>query len=270
MLKKTLGGTLVLGFAAAALLGTDVLSYARTMCGNVREAVKSEISPEFELDRIRHEVDNLMPEVREHKKIVAQQVVEVRDLEARIREKSSELVTQKAAILTLRTDLESGRDEYRYHQVSYTRNEVESDLADRFEAFRRLEDSLERDHSILAARKKTLRANQQKLESMIGRKQNLAVQVSELEARLNVIQATETVQAIEMDDTRLGRVEKLISQLNHDLDVREAMLESEGSVAGRIPVDEPVDKSDDVLAKIDRHFGNVESASVAEVVADQE
>ena len=47
MLKKMLGGTLVLGFAAAAVLGTDVLSYARTMCGNVREAVKSEISPEL-------------------------------------------------------------------------------------------------------------------------------------------------------------------------------------------------------------------------------
>ena len=95
-------------------------------------------------------------------------------------------------------------------------------------------------YSILTARKKTLRANQQKLEFMIGRKQNVAVRVSELEARLNVIQATETVQAIEMDDTRLGRVEKLISQLNHDLDVREAMLESEGQVASRIPVDEPV------------------------------
>ena len=103
---------------------------------------------------------------------------------------------------------------------------------------------------------------------MIGRKQDLAVQVSQLEARLKEIEATESVHAIaEFDDTDLGRVEALISELNHDLDVREALLEAEGQLPGRIPVEKFDDSADDVLAEIDRHFRSADDDADAELAA---
>ncbi len=77
-------GTLVAGVAAGVLFGSDSLSYLQTFGSNVREAVKSEIAPEFELSRIRGEVANLMPEIRRHLTIVAEQSVDIRDMEREI------------------------------------------------------------------------------------------------------------------------------------------------------------------------------------------
>ena len=81
MLKKLVVGTAALAVAGGLILGSDALSYLRTFGGNVREAVKSEISVEFELDRIRDEVDSLMPEIRQHMTVVAEQSVDVKDLD---------------------------------------------------------------------------------------------------------------------------------------------------------------------------------------------
>lgn len=267
MIKKAIVTAAALGIGAVALLGTDACSYGTTLFGNVREAVRSEIDPGFELDRIRNQVDSLMPEIRQHMKVIAEQVVDVRNMQAAIAEKQTQLSGQKASILALRSDLESGNDTFEYRQVSYTRGEVESDLSDRFAAYQLLEASLDRDIKILAATKQTLQANQKNLDAMMSRKQDLVVKVSQAEARLKTIQATETVNAIEVDDTQLAHVEDMLQQLNHDLDVREALLETEGHVLGRIPVEEAELPETDVVTEIDQHFGLTEREPIGELAS---
>ncbi len=267
MIKKAIVAAAALGIGAVALLGTDACSYGTTLFGNVREAVRAEIDPGFELDRIRDQVDSLMPEIRQHMKVVAEQVVDVRNMQAAIAEKEAQLAGQKASILALRSDLETGGNQFEYRQVSYTRSEVESDLSDRFTAYQVLEAALERDAKILQATKETLKANQKNLDAMMTRKQELVVKVSQAEARLKTIQATETVNAIEVDDTQRSHVEELLQQLNHDLDVREALLETEGHVLGRIPVDEPEVPETNVLIEIDQHFGLADSDQIGELAS---
>lgn len=266
MLKKMIVGSLAATLVAGFVFGKDMFSYATTACTNVRDAVKSEITPEFELGRIRNEIDKLMPEIRQHMTVVAEQSVDVKDLERDIAKKVFHLDDQKDAIFALRADLTSSGDKFTYRHVSYTRGEVESDLSQRFEAFRAGEDAVKRDRQILAAQKQTLRANQQKLDSMLGRKQELSVLVSQVEARLKTIQAAEAVNNIEVDDTKLARVEGLIKDLNHVLDVRESLLETEGHVVGRIPVEaDTVDVQTDVVTEIDQHFGLASDSEVADV-----
>ena len=266
MLKKVVLGSLAATLAAGFVLGTDMFSYATTACKNVREAVKSEIAPEFELDRIRNEIDNLMPEIRQHMTVVAEQSVDVKDLERDIASREERLNKQRDAILALRDDLAGTRDKFTYRQVSYSRREVEADLAQRFESFQAGEQAANRDRQILEAQRQILHANQNKLDSMLARKQELAVSVSQLEARLKTIQATEAINCIEVDDTKLSRVEGMIKSLKHSLDVRESLLETEGNTLGRIPVeeDDEVD-SMDVITAIDSHFGLGKSDSVAEL-----
>ncbi len=269
MLKKLVVGTMTLGLAAGMLFGTDSVSYVRTVGKNVRTAVKSEITPEFELSRIRGEVDNLMPEIRRHMTIVAEQSVDVKDMEREVADKESGLFKQKDAILALRSDLDSGLSQFTYKAVSYSRHEVESDLAHRFDAYRTTEESLKRDRQILAAQRDTLRANQKKLDAMLSKKQDLVVKVAQLEARLKQVQAAEAINSIEIDDSKLAHVEKLIKDVNRQLDVRESMLETEGHVLGRIPVedDAPVIDSD-VISEIDAHFGLSSEATIAEASSD--
>lgn len=266
MLKKIVAGSLVAALAAGFIFGRDMFSYARTFGSNVRHAVRSEITPEFEIDRIRTEVDQLMPEIRRHMTVVAEQSVDVKDQERAIAAKESNLSKQKDEILALRADLDSGRDRFVYSKVSYSRGEVQNDLAERFESFRNTEDAVNRDRKILVAVKETLRANQKKLNVMLERKQDLIVQVSQLEARLKQIQATEAINSIEVDDSQLSHVEQMIKNMNHALDVRESLLDTQGHALGRIPVTEEVcDDNGDVVSEIDRHFGLVsEDEFVAE------
>ncbi|MCA9049923.1 MAG: hypothetical protein KDA89_14405 [Planctomycetaceae bacterium] len=256
MLKRFVAGSVTLALVSGLVFGRDLFSYVSTACSNVREAVKSEISPEFELQRIQKEIDGLMPEIRRHLTVVAEQTVDLKDLERQVTDKELALSTQKEGILALRNDLASEQDRFTYRHVSYTRSEVEADLAHRFDAFRTGEAALKRDQQILAAQRQTLQANQKHLNAMLERKQGLAVQVSQLEARLKTIQATEAVNSLEIDDTRLSRVEGMIRDLNRALDVRETLLETEGQFPGRIPVGESdTENHGNVLSEVDQHFG---------------
>lgn len=265
MLKKIVVGGLSLFIVGGLLFGSDAFSYLRTFGGQVREVVKSEISVEFELDRIRDEVDNLVPEIRRHMTIVAEQSVDVKDLERELADKEVSLGKQKDAILALRSDLDSNKNSYTYRAVSYTRDEVEADLAHRFDSFCSAEESVKRDRQILTAQRDTLRANQKKLDTMLSRKQDLVVKVAQLEARLKQVQAAETINSIEIDDSQLAHVEKMIKDMNHALDVRESVLETEGTVLGRIPVNEEVaPKSGNIVSEIDSHFGLKSDETVAE------
>lgn len=263
MLKRLITGTAAAALAGTMLLGSDASSYVKTMGSNVRDAVRQEISVEFELDRIRTEVDDLLPEIKKHLKTVASQSVDVKDLERDIAARETSLAQQKDAILTLRRDLESGNSSYTYRTVSYSRAEVEADLAHRFASFRTAEDCVRRDHQILTAQRDTLRANQRKLDTMLSRKQDLAVKIAQLEARLRQVQAAEAINSMQVDDSQLAQVEQLIRDVGHALDVRESMLETEGQVLGRIPVEESGQPAEptDLLGDIDRHFQGTQPAA---------
>lgn len=255
MLKKVLIGTLACGLVGGFLFGRDAFSYATTAADSVREAVQSEIPPEFQLKRIRGKIDRLMPEIKVHMRTVAVQSVEVKDLERDIAKLENQLATQKREIIALRDDLETGKDRFTYRHVSFSREEMKTDVADRFTAFKTGEAALFHKQSLLDAQQQTLKANRKKLDTMLARKQQLAVVVSQMEARLKTIQATEAVHQIEVDDSALSEVEVMIDDFNRELDVRESIMQTEGAVNGRIPVDlgnAPV--SDDVLAEIDSHF----------------
>ena len=61
MIKKLIVATGAAALLSTFVFGRDVVSYAKTFGSNVREAVKSEIDLEFEVDRARQMVEELMP-----------------------------------------------------------------------------------------------------------------------------------------------------------------------------------------------------------------
>lgn len=266
MIRKFIWGTIATGLVAGMIFGRDAGSYARTACENVRDAVKSEITPEFELARIRTEVDQLLPDIRKHKREVAELTVSVRDMERDIERKHASLDSQKATILAMQAGLKANSEEGVYRTASHSEAAAKANLARKFSSFKATEKSLERDQTILAAQRQTLLANQQKLENMMSKKEELAIVVSQLEARLKTIQATEAVNSIEVDDTRLSKVEEMIDGLNHELDVRESMLEMEGHSASGMEIDFDADAAlelGDITSEIDAHFGLNTSSDAA-------
>ena len=162
---------------------------------------------------------------------------------------------QKQQLLTLRTDLETGRPTYRYASHTYTVDQVKRDLRTRFERFKTAEALLDRDRRILAAREQALAAHEKTLDAMLSEKKDLEAQVEQLDARLQTIRAEQTVCSPEIDESALSNVKRLIAEVNKQLDVQEKLLDSEGKFVGLIPVEakSTVDTGN-LSAEIDSYF----------------
>ena len=64
MIKKTLVAVGGLSLLMVLFFGRDAVSYVRTSFGWVRDSVKSQVPVEFEIERARRMVKNLVPDIR--------------------------------------------------------------------------------------------------------------------------------------------------------------------------------------------------------------
>src|SRR6185437_640632 len=115
----------IIGVAAAAVLSTlvfgrDVVSYVKTFGCSARDAIKSEVPIEFEIQRARDMVGNLIPDIRRCMHVIAEEEVNVEGLTKDIAKAETEMNKQKDEILALRRDVDQGKQTYQYASRVYT------------------------------------------------------------------------------------------------------------------------------------------------------
>ena len=273
MLRKLVFGGLATLVTSVVLFGGDAFSYLRTGAGEVRAAVKQEVPLEFQIERARDLVADLVPEVRKSMHVVAQEQVEIEKLEQSIDRRQTNLAEKQNAIRTMRSDLASDQTHFVYAGANYSRHEVTRDLARRFDSFLASEETLNRDRERLAAKKRALVSHREQLESMLDARQQLDVELEQLQARLQSVRAAETVSQVAIDDSSLSQARELIAELNGELDVRERLIEEEGMLLDseiHIPV-EADEVPVDLTSRIDAHFGTADAVETAgsDLPADQ-
>ncbi len=114
MVKKVIligGGSLLVG---GLLLGSNALSYIRTSVGYVSEAARDVVPIEFEIERARGMIRDLVPEVRKNMHVIAKEEVEVQRLQKQITKAATGLEEDKGQLMRLKTDLATGQDVFRY------------------------------------------------------------------------------------------------------------------------------------------------------------
>jgi predicted nucleic acid-binding Zn-ribbon protein len=265
MIKKALFGVGLALLIPILIFGRDAGSYVKTAGESVRKAVKNEVPPEFEVQRIKEIVDQLAPEIRQCMHVIAEQQVDVEHLNTQIADRERNLADQEKILLSMTNDVESGRNDIRYASHTYTNEEVQRDLAIRFEKFKVAREALERDRKILKARDKALQANHKKLDEMISQKQELEVKVAELESRLQSIRAASTVSELAFDDSKLSQAKQAIRDLNKSLDVRERMLDVESKFVDLIPTEDVRPLPENLSAQVRNYLGRETAAeSVSE------
>ena len=252
MIRKMMaigGGAALLG---VLLVGREAWSYLRTSVGYVTDAVQEAVPTEFQIDRARGMIQDLVPEVRKNMHIIAKEEVDVARLDEQIGTDESRLGKEKEQLLRLRTDLTSGKGEFRYAGRSYTADEVRSDLALRFERYKTGETTLVSLREIRNARQKSLAAARQKLEGMLASKRQLQVEVENLEARVQMIAAAKSTSNYQFDDGRLGRVKELVANLRNRLEVAEKLVNAEVNFHDEIPLDKATPEN--IVEQVTRHF----------------
>jgi chromosome segregation ATPase len=266
MAKKVLIGAAAAAVLSTLVFGRDALSYVKTFGCSARDAIKAEVPLEFEIQRARDMVGNLVPDIRKCMHVIAEEEVNVEHLSKDIARAETDLGKQKDEILALRRHVDHGQA-YQYASRTYSPNEVKRDLACRFERYKTAEATVASKRQILAAREKSVDAAREKLDGMLASKRDLEVQIENLDARLKTVQAAQTASSVVLDDSQLARAKKLIGDLNKQLDVAQKMLDADGKFTGLIPVDTSAQVPEDLPSQIDEYFGK--GSKPAETATDK-
>jgi chromosome segregation ATPase len=237
MIKRVLFSTIGLALLALFFFGRDAASYIGTTVGRIKDSVKQSVPVSFELDRARKMVKDLVPDIQRNMHVIAQEEVEVDRLQHQITDNQQKLEKDKKDLLRLKTDAESAQESYNYGGRVYTVAQVKSDLTNRFERFKTSNATLSSLQEICKARQKSLEAGRQKLEGMLAAKRQLEVDIENLEARKKMVEVAQTTSNYQFDDSQLGQVKELVTDLRTRLQVAEKMVNAETSLHDEIPLD---------------------------------
>jgi hypothetical protein len=75
MIKKSLMAVGGLSLLMVLFFGRDAASYVRTSFGWMKDTVRSQVPVEFEIERARRMVKNLVPDIRQNMHVIAQEEV---------------------------------------------------------------------------------------------------------------------------------------------------------------------------------------------------
>jgi len=254
MLKKILVGTGILLTTGAIVFGTDAYSYLSTSAKKVRHEVKASVPLDFEVDRARQLVSDLVPDIQKNMHIIAQEEVEIEDLRDQITRAEKNLAVERERVMALRRDVDNSEGRFQYAGRKATPRDVKVELTRRFDRFQTAEATVKAKRQMLEAREKSLTAAREKLEGMFSAKRDLEIQVQNLEARLKMLQAAQTTSQFSFDDSQLSRCKKAVLELRKRLDVAERILEQDGKLADSL-VSEEFEGAEDIAEQVDRYFG---------------
>ena len=257
MIRKALLGTALTLGLGTLVFGTDLFTFAKTAAEEARSGLRDAVPVAFEIKAARQKLNELDPAVAAAKRVVAEQGIAVERLHAEIVSRGAALDTQKKEMAWVRERLgENGDVRYAGHVIG--KGELKRDLAARLTTFKTAKETLGHKEALLAARQRTLEANQRKLDGMLTARGALEVEIQNLEAKHQMVQARETMAGVEVDDTALADVKALIGRIDDELAVRERLLDEDGrSWAGEVPVGRIVAEeaaAEDAVAEFDAMF----------------
>src|SRR5262249_53327520 len=93
--KKGLIGAAAVAVLSTLVFGRDVFSYVKTLGSSTRDAIKAEVPIEFEIQRARDMVGNLVPDIRKCMHVIAEEEVNVEHLSKEIARAQTDMNKQK-------------------------------------------------------------------------------------------------------------------------------------------------------------------------------
>jgi len=246
----TAASVLVLG---GLIFGTELMSYVRTSTGAVRETVRDSVPIEFELQRARDLINEILPELHANIRIIAEDEVEIAALENDLTATRDNVKQQRDQLAALRNTLQAQQVSYEVGDREFSRSELTERLAQRLTRVKDAEMLLASKEKLLENRKQSLHAAMELLDRARARKVELEQKVESLVAQHRLVQASSVGSRVQVSDTKLARADQLLADIQKRLDVAERVLEHEASP--ELSFDEPIVDEAALLAEVDEHLG---------------
>jgi chromosome segregation ATPase len=253
MIKKTIGAGVLGVLALVGLFGTPAGSYVRTGVTKIRTVAKDSVPVQFEIDRAKHEIEQLDPAIRQHIEILARAEQDVKRLEAEIAETTANLDKQKTAILKIRASV--GDSVIRPVSDSKDGMKLEEMLRNKLDGYNRVERILSEKKATLESRQKVVESAKEHLTAIATQKKALEARVEEIQARLAAIEANNARNKYHFDGSALSRAKKSVNDLDERLTVITRVAEMEGRLEEDGTLAPAKTAIGDVTKEIDAKFG---------------
>jgi chromosome segregation ATPase len=252
MIKKLVflvGGTV----AVLALVNSVWSGSVRTAWKRAQAKLERQISPEFELARIRDEIAQLTPDMHKNIARIAEEMVQVESLDRRIGDLTVKLDRSKDELAAMTSAIESGAK-----KVSLGGRELSpAQVKDKLRTCRNVERELANTQKILDAKKAGVDAARQQLVEMRQQKDQLEVMAAEFEAQWKTLQLEQTRSKLKLDDSRLAEIKGSFEKLRERIDVERRKAELAGQFASEsfLVPEKKIESTQSVIDEVKEYFG---------------
>jgi len=256
MVKKGLMGAALTAGGLYLVFGTHAPSYVKTAFHKVRERADDAVSIQFKIDAAKNEIASLEPAIHDNMETLVRAEVDVDHLNKEIASTRQNLEAERSKMVTLREKLATGDLKLaKNSNVRLTEDEVKIDLAGKMDRYHYVQQILSRKEETLKARQKAVEAARGKLADMRNQKLRLAAEVEAIQAKLQMIEATEQKNEFHFDDSALARAKQSVQELSRKLEIKTRLSEMEGHFTGEV-APTAIEPDRDVVKEFDAEFGS--------------
>ena len=214
MKKLLVVGVLILG-GLWVCKRTHLCSYASTLWTKGQQAVKNQVPRQFELDRIRHELDKIDNDLSAMLGPLAERKVELKHLQAEVERGAVKHTTMRADLLALTQKVEAGTQQISWNGEELTLPEAKGRLAEEFAFFKTFDANLKSRKELLAAQRQNVRRAEAQVSKMRDQKRRWKSRLDELQANEEYLSLQKVVTPLTTDSTRSADIENTLNTVAH-------------------------------------------------------
>jgi chromosome segregation ATPase len=242
---------------------TSVGSYVNFAWKKAKATAGNSVPLEWEIERLREEVSNLVPDMKKQLSSIAEEKVAIDRLGKEITVAKTNLNEQEENIKQMRADLKDHKGDTATiayggnHKITPER--LKEKIGKDWQTFRLAEENLKNKEQLLEARKSALDASLQKLAEMKTRKEQMEVEVQKLDLKLKELRVAEARNKFHVDDSQVSKCQQMLDDINARIDTQITTNALQGQfVNDEIPVADKV-KATKAIQEIDERFPEVQS-----------
>jgi chromosome segregation ATPase len=266
MVKKVGIAALAVAAALFVVSHTRFGSYVNVSWNKMRACAGKQVPIEFEIERIRNEVAQLVPDMNKHLSAIAEEKVQIESLKDEIATVRINLKQQKENILTMTRDLESNNEQIVYDGRPYSKTRIKEKLDRDFASYKRADAEMKSREQLLDAKERSLGSALDQLASMRDQKRELEVSVAQLEADLKAVRLEQTKSKFQLDDSRLAQIKASLADIRSRLRGEQIEAELKGQFASdnSIPVEKKSKSTTEVTKEVRDYFNDKTDTKVAD------
>jgi chromosome segregation ATPase len=220
MFKKLVVVAVAIAAGTFLLRSTHLGAYAHTAWSKARTQVQGQIPLEFQLETIRNEVAQLVPDMKRNISHVATETVALETLRQEVADIRGGLEKQKAYVRAMSDELRQGNTQkVVFNGHTYSSERFQERLARELVSAQQCAENLKAKEQLLEAKEKSLETQKAQLTSMRTQKSTLEVQIAQLEAELKNLRLAECKSDYQLDDSRLSNIKAALADVRNQMKV---------------------------------------------------